>query len=184
MGDIAKNDIDFFDKVHDGYVKHDGVAKSKALVAFQAFMQKPKKQVTKIQASGVSTDFAILTKDAFNVTLATDNFDMGWERAFRQVTLGRGQDSWEIYDVANGITFSKVEEGQRIALDKLSGTKTTGYVDYYGGALGWTDKMIRFRRIPAMVDKALAFRNKFWTNKADNHYTLIAAAAAGNVTAY
>ena len=35
-----------------------------------------------------------------------------------------------------------------------------------------------------MVDKALAFRNKFWTNKADNHYTLIAAAAAGNVTAY
>jgi hypothetical protein len=109
---------------------------------------------------------------------------MGWEKAFRQVPLGKGQDSWEIYDVANSLTFVKVEEGQRIDVAGMTGTKTSAYVDYYGGALGWTDKMVRFRKVPAMIDKAQVFRNKFWANKGDNHYALIAAAAALNVTAY
>ncbi len=152
----------------------------------QAFVNKPKTLLQKkIQAVGVSTDFAQITKDSFNVTIENDNFDMGWEKAFRSVPLGKNQDSWEIYNVSNTITFVKVEEGARIEMNELAGTKTTAYVDYYGGAVGWTDKMIRFRKVPAMIDIASVFRNKFWTNKADNHYALLAAAiGAGNTTAY
>jgi len=167
--------------------KKDRQLFNKIQVALNAFMLEPVRAVRKkIQAVGVSTDFAQLTKDAYNVTIQEDNFDLGWERVFRMVTLGRGQDSWEIYDVDNSLTFHKVEEGQRIQVDELSGSKITAYVDYYGGALGWTDKMIRFRKVPAMVDMAMIFRNNFWTNKANNHYALVAAAAAvaGNQTAY
>jgi len=184
MGLIAKNDLAFTDMLFDAHVNNNLVAAQKIAVAMQAFLNKPKLIQRKIQAVGVSTDFAQLTKDSYNITLEEDNFDLGWEQAFRQVTLGRGQGSWEIYNVANGITFTKVEEGQRIEINKLSGTKTTAYVDYYGGAVGWTDNMIRFRKVPAMIDIAMAFRNKFWANKADNHYLLLAAAAALNVTAY
>jgi hypothetical protein len=175
------------DKLYDAYVNKNEESANMVRGAIQAYSLEPirnKQKKVGIQATGVSTDFAILTKDSFNVTMEEDNFDLGWEQAFRQVTLGRGQDSWEIYNVANGITFTKVEEGQRIEMNKLTGTKVSAFVDYYGAALGWTDKMIRFRKVPAMVDMAMAFRNKFWTNKADNHYSIIAAAAALNITAY
>lgn len=189
MGNIAKKDNLFFDTLFKAY-NGDVVAGQQVNIALQAFLMKPKTVLQKkIQAQagvGVSTDFEILTKDAFNVTVEEDNFDLGWEPAFRTVTLGRGQDAWEIYNVENGLTFRKVEEGQRIRVEGLYGDKITAYVDYYGGALGWTDKMIRFRKVPAMIDMAMIFRNKFWKNKADNHYALLAAAAAvaGQTTAY
>ena len=109
---------------------------------------------------------------------------MKWELAYRQVPLGKNQDSWEICNVANSLQFFRVEEGQRIEVAGLSGSKTSGVVDYYGGAIGWTDRMIRFRKVVAMIQMAETFRNRFWTNKANNHYALLAAAAALSVTAY
>jgi hypothetical protein len=46
--------------------------------------------------------------------------------------------------------------------------------------------MIRYRKVAAMVDMAQIFRNRFWSNKADNHYLLLATAAAvaGQTTTY
>jgi hypothetical protein len=91
------------------------------------------------------------------------------------------KDFWEIGDIANGVTFRKVPEGDHIQVDKISGTQQLVYVDYYGGALGFTDKAIRFRKLAQMYMAARAFRNKFYANKADNHYALLAVAAALNV---
>lgn len=192
MGIICKNDLLFCDYVHKAIMEKDAAAGLKVNVALQAFLNEPRSKLNrqiqamkkKIQAAGVSTDFEILTKDSWTVTMEEDNFDMGWEKSFRQVTLGKGQDTWEIYNVANGITFQKMEEGGRLEVNEMEGTKTSVSVDYYGGAIGWTDKMIRFRKVPAMIDLARAFRNKFWTDKADNHYLLLNTAAAGNTTAY
>jgi hypothetical protein len=191
MGYIAKNDIALLNAIRDNYIKMsegdkvDNMKLHKTKLALQAFLYKPQTLMKKkIQAVGVSTDFPIITKESFNVTIESDNFDMGWERAFRQVPLGKNQDSWEIYNVANSLVFYQVEEGQRIEVAGISGSKATGVVDYYGGALGWTDKMIRFRKVPAMVQMAETFRNKFWVNKGNNHYALLAAASALNVTPY
>jgi hypothetical protein len=190
---ICKNDLAFFDTLEKAYIEKDPVAAAQVVSTLQAFVNKPRTLVKKkiqamrkqIQAVAVSTDFQILTKDAFNVTVEEDNFDLGYEPAFRQVTLGRGQDTWEIYNVVNGIHFFKVEEGQRIQVDEISGSLVRAAVDYYGGALGYTDRMIRYRKIPAMLDRAMLFRNKFWSNKADNHYLLLATAGAiaGQTTA-
>lgn len=190
-GKMTKDDIAYFNGIRDVYLamkdgrKVDKTKQAKLNVALQAFMGKPVKKYQKhIQAVGVSTDFAIVTKDSFNVNVQMDDYDMGWDQSFRKVTLGKGQDSWEIYEVGNSLTFYKVEEGQRIEVAGLSGTKVQANVEYYGGAIGWTDKMIRFRKVPAMVQMAEIFRNNFYINKADNHYALLAAAAALNVTAY
>jgi hypothetical protein len=190
MGYLAKDDIAFSDALKKAYEARvnetpDKELETKLNCVLQAFLKKPKKIYDKaIQAVGVSTDFEIITKESFNVTIESDNFDMGWEQAFRQVPLGKNQDSWEIYNVSNSLTFYKVEEGQRLECAGLVGTKASAYVDYYGGAIGWTDKMIRFRKVPAMIDMAGIFRNKFWTNKANNHYALLATAAALNTIAY
>lgn len=179
------DDVAFFNGVRDAVVEKDKVKGQKVCAAIQAFLHKPKAIVKKkIQAVSVSTDFAQLAKDAFSVTIAQDNFDLGYERAFLNVPLGAGQDSWEIYNVTDGLTFRKIPEGGRVRVEGLAGTKTTAYVDYYAGALGWTAQMIRYRKVAAMVSTALIFRNNFWLNKANVHYTLLAAGASGNVTAY
>lgn len=187
MGIIAKSDKKFFETLEKG-INKDIVAINQVTAAIQAFMNQPVTMLKKIMAQNngisVSSDFPIITKESFNVTIQSQNFDMGYEKAFKVVPLGDNQDSWEIYDVANSLTFMQVEEGQRIDVAGFTGTKTTAYVDYYGGALGWTDKMIRYRKVAAMLDLAETFRNRFWTNKANNFYALLAAAGALNVTAY
>ena len=132
----------------------------------------------------VSSDVPIVTTESFNVTVQSQNFDMGYEKVFKLVPLGENQDAWEIYDVANSLTFVRVEEGQRIEVAGHTGSKVTAYVDYYGGAIGWTDKMIRYRKVGAMLDLAETFRNRFWSNKANNFYALLAAAGALNITVY
>lgn len=189
---IPGKDEVFFDMLHASVIGGNTEATMKVKGALQAFLTAPKsavrKQVqalrAKMQATGVSTDLIQTLADQFTVTVQEDNFDLGYESAFREVPLGQGQDFWEIYDVGNSLTFQKVEEGQRIEAAGITGTKATAYVDYYGGAIGWTDKMIRFRKVAAMVDMAMIFRNKFWANKADNFYALLAAAATTNTLAY
>jgi hypothetical protein len=179
---ITKPD-QFVDLLAKAKFDKDPTAEKFVKAAIQSFINEPNRLYRKkVQAAGVSTDFAVLTKDAFNVTIEQDNFDMGWEQAFRLVPIARGQDSWEIYNVSNGITFDKIPEGGRIETRKMTGTKQTAYVDYYGGAFGWTDQMIRFRKIPAMIDLALQFRNKFFVDKADNFYLLLDTASASNTT--
>lgn len=194
MDYIGKSDKLFFDTFFKAHETGDPVAQVKCQAALRAFIEKPRAEVRKaiqglmkIQAiASVSTDFAKLVSDAFNVTIGAVAFDLGFQRAFRDVPLGQNQDSWDIYDVQNGLTFRLIPEGDRIQVDGISGSVVTAHVDYYGGALGWTDKMIRYRKVAAMLDMALIFRNRFWSNKADNHYLLLATAAAtvGQTTTY
>jgi hypothetical protein len=182
---LTKDDNLFFDMLQSSLEKGDRNTGAKIQVALNAFMMKPKSEVVKkmqamksIQAVASSTDFAKLVSDAFNVTIGAQAFDLGYEQVFKSVPLGTGQDTWDIYDVQNALSFHLIPEGNSIHLDELSGTVITAHVDYFGGGLGWTDKMIRYRKIAAMVDMASIFRNRFWSNKAANHYLLIAAAAA------
>lgn len=187
MSEILKGN--FWDAFCDNYVAEhpDKTKEHKLKIAMQAFLYEPKiKLKSKIQAQNhgvtVSTDFSQITKDSFNVTLQTDNFDMGYEQAFKTVPVAKGQDQWEIYDVSNSVNFGQIQEGQRLDVAGMEGSLTRGTVHYYGGAIGWTDAWIRFRKVAAMIDKAEIFRNKFWSNKANNFYSLLAAAAALNVT--
>lgn len=186
---FSKDDNLFLDLLQKNTIGGSANAEERGMVkaALQAFMLKPiaeKKRIQglqkQIQAVSVSTDFDLLTTNAFNVTVEEDNFDMGWEAAFQDVPRDADKDFWELGTVHNGITFKKILEGERVEVDTITGDKVNIYVDYYGGALGFTDKAIRFRKLAQMLDAARAFRNKFYANKADNHYLLLATAAALN----
>ena len=190
---FSKDDNLFLDLLQKNAVGGSGSREEQGMIkaALQAFMMKPvaeKKRIQglqkQIQAVSVSTDFDLLTTNAFNVTVEEDNFDMGWEAAFQDVPRDADKDFWELGTVVNGVTFKKILEGERVEVDTITGSKVNIYVDYYGGALGFTDKAIRFRKLAQMLDAARAFRNKFYANKADNHYLLIATAAALNVIAW
>jgi len=178
---MTANDKLFFDMVWKACEHKDTNAANMVNAAITAFIKKPVQVMKKqIQAVGVSTDFAKLVSDAYSVIVEEDNFDLGYEKVFKDMPLGDREDSWDIYNVENGLTFRKIQEGQRLRIEGLKGTLVTAHVDYFGGALGWTDRMIRFRKVAAMVDIAGIFRNNFWRNKADNHYALIRAAGLLN----
>ena len=102
---ITKNDTLFAEMLDAAVNKGNEEAGEMCKVALQAFVNAPKKAAKakriaamqkRLQAVGVSTDIDVNTTDMFNVTVEEDNFDMGWEAAFRQVNLDPFRDFWEI----------------------------------------------------------------------------------------
>jgi hypothetical protein len=100
---LAKSDELFYETLKAGLEKADERALAQCRVALQAFLNRPRaavrKQVQalrKVQAFGVSTDFEKLVSDAFNVTVEEANYDLGYQRVFRDVPLASGQDTWDI----------------------------------------------------------------------------------------
>jgi len=137
---------------------------------------------SKVQSVAVSTDFPINITQMFNITDEKANYDMGYEAAFRDVPRDATKNFWEIVTSHPGLTFRRIPEGGRIRVEGMTGDLVYAYVDHYGGALGWTDAMIRWRQIALMYDRATAFRDAFFINKADNLYLLLATAASLHVT--
>jgi hypothetical protein len=189
MNNIVKFDNNFFNQLTEA---DKGNKDSQLYIrkTLQAYLFEPKiiqrNIQRKIQALGptVSTDLPLMARDAFTITIAEDNFDLGWQAAFQNIPLGQYEDSWEIFDVDSALQFVKMNEGQKLEVAGFTGSKVTAYVDYYGGAIGRTDKVMRFRKLYAYIDAARRFRNNFFTTQADIFYALIAAAGAFNVTAY
>ena len=166
-----------------------GVFKKWSLQPAHVLEQQVQAFQKKIQAAGftVSSDIPQLTKEAFTVTVESDYFDMGYERVFKNIQLGMNEDSWEITDLQNSLVVQKVNEGESLTVHGYTGDKITASTDYYGGALGWTDKMIRYRKLSSIIQVAETFRNKYFTTKSEAHYLLLAAAvdaAYNNITAY
>lgn len=188
-----ENDLKFFEYLHNGYVNDNTEQRLKVKGALQAFMRKPTKtlqrnieafQKQKIQGFSVSTDFSILPRGFYDLVVEETNYDMGWEAAYKLVPKDKNILTWTIYTAGKAITIKKIPEGGHCEVAEITGEHITAEVDYYGGGLGWTDKMIRYREIAAMLDKAAMFRNAFYTAKANRHYLLLSAAGALNITTF
>lgn len=191
-GSLEK-DVLFFDKLQNAYENGNTQDRNKCKIALQAFMRRPSNELykridafkkTPLQAFGVSTDFSILPRGFYDLVVEESNFDMGWEMAYKLVQKDKNQKTWTIYTATNTLVVKKIPEGGHCEVAELAGDHVSGEVDYYGGGLGWTDAMIRYREIAAMLDKAAIFRNTFMTAKANRHYLLLATAGALNVTTY
>jgi hypothetical protein len=141
----------------------------------------------KMQGFTVTSDLSQPATAAWSVFLEQIQTDLNWQKAFEVVTLGENENSWEIHNVSNGLTFQKRAEGERLDVTGFSGTRATIYVEKRGGALGVTDEVKRFRKVYQLIQLAKIWRNRYWQNKRDEHYQLIAAAApagSARVTAY
>ena len=149
-----------------------------------AFMRRPSKRYREIMHGHMaSSDIPVTVTDNASIFRNVGNYDGAWEQAFMDVTLEPGRDFWEIEDMTSGLTFRKVPEGGRVRVEGLAATVAIVKCDSYGGAIGWTDQMIRYRRFPAMEMKARYFRDAELTAKAKRHYILMANAAT-NSTSY
>jgi hypothetical protein len=137
-----------------------------------------------IQAFSGSSDLPQLTKDVFNVTLATPNFDLSWQNSFKGVQLKKGQLSWEICDVANGMVFELIPEGGKCKFYGVSGNKAIVDVQKYAAGIGLTWEIIEGRKLNQFVDLLETTRAKLFKLWADIHYGLLATAAATNAVTW
>jgi len=152
----------------------------------QAFMQgvAAKEGDKLIQAFSGSSDLPVLTMDVFNVTGNIPTFDTFWQKAFRGVQLKKGQLSWEIADVANGLVFSLVPEGGKAKFYGVSGAKVDAKIEKYGAGIGVTWEMVEGRKLYQFVDLMNTTRAKLHDLWADIHYGLLSTAAANNAVTY
>lgn len=150
--------------------------------AIQHFLNAPNDPKVKaaIQQFTSKGDFpaevnAILEK--FNLQA---NFDNGYEQIFdiRDFTQTK-ESGFDLADVTNGITFRKVPFGDKIELQKVTGSKVSVSFDRFGGGLGWDRTWFDDSKWWLIEDTTIAFRNKWTAFKAQTHYDLIAAMSSG-----
>ena len=112
---------------------------------------------------------------------AVGDFDTGYEQIFdiRDFT-GTRESGFEIVDVTSGLTFSRLEDGEKIKVYKMSGSKVSVSFDEYGGALGWMKKWFSDNKFWQIEDTAIEFRNKAYAARAKAFYSLIEALTTDN----
>ncbi len=182
MRENEKTNYQFAKKIKLNY-KQQGMVLRKSI---QAYMQGVgvKHEDKIIQAFSGSSDLPQLTKDVFNVTGDIPTFDTYWQSAYRGVQLKKGQLSWEIADVANGLVFSLVPEGGKAKFYGISGNKVDAKIEKYGAGIGVTWEMIEGRKLYQFVDLMSTTRAKLNNLWADIHYGLLGVAAANEQIAY
>ena len=148
--------------------------------SIQCFMQavavKDDKKI--IQAFAGSSALPVLTMDVFNVVQAIPEFDTWWQQSFRGVQLKKGQLSWEIADVAVGLTFELIPEGGKAKIYGVSGESTDAKINKYGAGIGVTWEITEGRKLYKFIqlmEQVRARLNNLWAN---THYGLLATAAA------
>jgi len=132
-----------------------------------------------IQAFGMSGDFPDSVLQVLDKYRLTTYFDTGYEQVFNMLDMkSSNRNGFDILDVNSGLTFAKVEEGEKAKLFKMSGAKVSVTLDMYGGGLGWSRRLFDDREYWTIEDNAIYFRNKAYSSKAQDFYDLIDGIAA------
>jgi hypothetical protein len=157
-------------------------------VKLQEFLQVPvvpevKAAMAKAQEFGTSADFPTSVLEVFKKFQLTTPYDNAYEEIFDVIDIkNSNRNGIEILDVQDGLSFAQVLEGEKAKVFQVSGSKVSVTCDMYGGGLSWSRRLIDDKEYWTLENNAVAFRNKFYSNKAANFYAMIdAVAAAQNI---
>jgi len=132
-----------------------------------------------VQAFATSGDFPTSVLEVLDKYHQLTYFDTGYEQVFDMMDMtGSNRNGFDILDVESGLAFSKVPEGMKAKLYKMSGEKTYITLDMYGGGLSWSRRLFDDKEYWTIEDNAVEFQNKAYSSKANNFYALIEAVPA------
>lgn len=183
MSNIIKD----WSKVDFGNPQH----RKKVFGALQAFVAAPQavarlkdKMALHLQAFGSAGDFPTRINEIIEKFHLTTMYDDAWQQVFKVLDFtGTNESGWDILDVEDGLTFKKVPIQGKAQVYKMAGSKTSVDFDLYGAGLGWHRTLIDDKKYWTLEDNALAFRNKYYADKAAVFYALIdAISSTYNVT--
>jgi len=154
--------------------------------ALQAFMLEPEKPEAKaqMQAYGTSADFPTSVTEVMRKYQLTTYFDTAYEQVFDMIDIRNSRrNSIDITDIQDALTFAATPEGMKAKVYGMSGVKSNIDCDMYSGGLSWSRKLFDDEEYWKIENNAIAFRNKWYSNKATNYFALIEALGAGqNIT--
>lgn len=143
-----------------------------------------RKATAKIQEFGSPQDFPTSVLQVLEKYHLTTPYDTGWQQIYnvRDYT-GSNRNGFDVSVVQSGLTFEKHPIGDKIIVQKMRGTKSHVYFDFYGGGLGWHRQLFDDLEYWTIEDNAIEFRNKAYLKQAQVFYALIeAVGATGAVT--
>jgi hypothetical protein len=105
------------------------------------------------------------------------DMDLGYQAAFDLVDLrGSNQDSFDILDANNGITFNQVAPGAEVKIRRgVTDAKATISVCTFADGVGILDDWLRFQKWWSVSDTVAEFNAKAWDKLASWHYALLSA---------
>ena len=131
------------------------------------------------QAFTATGDFPAEVLQAIRKYHQLTAFDRGYEQVFDILDFtGTRESGFYIDDVISGLSFNKVEQGDKARVYKMSGARETVTFDLYGGALQWLKVWFDDNHWWTIENTAAEFRNKAFSSRASNFYALIDAVAA------
>lgn len=132
----------------------------------------------KVQEFTLASNFPAKPIEVFDKYHLTVDFDTGYEQIFNVADFtGTSESGFDIVDVAAGLTFREVMEGEKLKVYQAAGERVRCYFSYYGGALGWHRRLFEDKSYWELEDNAIEFRNKAYSHRAAVFYGLIEAAA-------
>ena len=139
-----------------------------------------KRKRAALQALTGAGDFPAVTNQILEKFHALPSYDTGYEEIFdiRDFT-GTTESGFDMLDIEDGLTFRKVEDGGKVKIFKMAGSKVSVSFDLYGGGLGWLRTLIDDKKYWNLEDNAVSFVNKAAEDKASIFYALIEALAVG-----
>lgn len=142
------------------------------------------KMAAKISEFGTSADFPAAIVQILKEFHLSNAWDEGWRQIFDVNDFtGTTESGFDLLDVQTGLTFAKVETGEKAKVFAMSGAKARVYFDAYGAGLMWDRKLIEDRQYWTLEKNAIEYRNKAFYSLAANHYALIEAVASSqNIT--
>lgn len=171
----------FMNLIYDAHIKKDVESAGKLFAVIQAFARYPEqKKDAEIQAFTTKGDMPELFTRLPYINIQTQNFDFGYEAAFRNATLdvvnGESKLTWEIVTGTHNIVFEEMAEGQGPVIASTTAGKVLARCTRKSGALGWTDELIRDRALNILVERAMLFRSAYSIDKANRHYNTLTLA--------
>lgn len=124
-------------------------------------------------------DFPITAIQAIEKFHELTNYDNGYEQIFDVKDFtNSNQPGFKIVNVTSGMTFERIEIGDKIRLKQMSGTQAFVLFDFYGGGLNWHKSLFMNQEYWQIEDNAMEFVNKAYARRAQVHYALLEAAMA------
>jgi hypothetical protein len=146
----------------------------------ERFAAQRRKMDAVLQAFGTPGDFETSVHQIIQKYQALPVFDNGYEQIFDMVDArNSNDDGFTIYDIEDGLSFSKVPIGKPAQIYSMSGSKVDVGYDLYGAGLGWHRTMIDDRKFWQLENNAKVFINKSNYTKAASFWALLEAVGAG-----
>jgi len=124
-------------------------------------------------------DFPLTAIQAIEKFHALTNYDNGYEQIFDVKDFtNSNQPGFKIVNVTSGMTFERIEIGDKIRLKQMSGSQAFVLFDFYGGGLNWHKSLFMNQEFWQIEDNAMEFVNKAYARRAQVHYALLEAAMA------